>query len=125
MRLLASFAQGTKHPETHPTIFKNVWEWDRLRKILKGRCAKCNATVSSDSKSYKELVYRCGKKDCECMRSVYTPGAAHQVCETCYDMWHSLYGNKFLENYNYFKNLDERDANEGGGEAERRKRMGL
>lgn len=107
-----NFAQGQKHPDTHPTIFKNVWEWDRIRKLLKNRCDICDVVVSSDSKVYKELIYKCRDKSHECHKSVYSPGSAHQVCENCYDLWHALYGNKGLKNYNYYKELDDKDRAE-------------
>lgn len=122
MNRIRIFLQGTKHPDTPNTIFRNVWMCDRLRKILKSRCNICNAVISDDEKAVRELTYKCNNPLCECQRSIYV-GQAHRVCDLCYDMWHALYGNHGLKNMNYFKAIDEKEARENGPES--RKRMGL
>lgn len=117
-----NFIQGVKHPATDLQIFKNVWEWDRIRRILKSRCAICDAVVSRDEKAVKELIYQCSNASCTCNNS---GSKAHQVCSLCYDLFHSLYVNYQLKDMNYFRNLDEAEAKERGDDTNRRRRMGL
>lgn len=112
------FTQGDKHPDTHRVIFKNVREWDRLRRILKARCDICDAVVSRDPQAVRELVYRCKNKWCHCQKLYGSQ--AHQVCNLCYDVFHALYVNHGLRDMNYFRDVDENDDND-----DNRKRMGL
>jgi hypothetical protein len=118
---MSEWKQGEKHSDTHKIIFKNVSEWDRLRRVLIARCKLCDAVVSKDEKSVKELVFDCKDPRCYCKVSKYTT-KVHQVCSVCYDMWHALYHNDGMKNMNYFKELDEKEAANNGSD---RRRMGL
>ncbi len=117
---MTEWTPGEKHPETPKWVFKNVWSRDRLRAILKSRCALCDIVLSSKEEEVRELAIKCEKPDCRCR--FYMTLQAHPVCFICYDMFHALYGNAGLKNMNYFKELDEKDKN---GDDEKRRRMGL
>jgi hypothetical protein len=122
MRYLRAWVTGQKHPETPRTVFMNVYEYDRVRRALKGRCRICNYVISSDEKAVRELVFVCDDKSCSCHRMY---GAiSHRVCNLCYDMFHFLYNNQGLKNMNYFKQIDEKEKRDDD-ETKRRDRMGL
>lgn len=122
MRHLKAWVQGQKHPDTPRTVFMNAWECDRLRRILKSRCALCGYVVSDDERLVKEILYKCEDPRCRCNK-LY--GAmSHRVCDLCYNMFHSLYVNYLMKNTNYFKDIDEKEKAERD-DPERRKRMGL
>jgi hypothetical protein len=95
---------GVKHPMTPLRVFKNVYDCDKLRRILTARCNICNYVVSRDPIAVKEVLYKCDDIRC----CLVTPGL-HQVCEMCYWMWRALYmnlGSEFnpgLKNPRYFK----------------------
>ena len=112
---------GLKHPETNILVFKNCYEYDRVRRVLIARCKKCGQVVSTDEQAVKELVFPCSDPNCYCKKSLYAT-KVHRVCTVCYDMWHSLYMNAQLKNMNYWKELDEKDKRDGG---EGRRRMGM
>lgn len=122
MRYLRTWIQGQKHPDTPRTIFMNVWEYDRVRRVLKSRCQVCGYVVSDDGRQVKEILLKCENTQCRCNKMY---GAMlHQVCDLCYTMFHALYVNHELKNMNYFKNIDEKEKAERD-DPERRKRMGL
>jgi hypothetical protein len=106
MAKLLMWVSGNKHPETDAVVFKNVWEYDRIRKILKRRCTVCDYVLSSDEKNIREVPMYCEEPKCSCRSYTYGP-TAHPVCMACYDIWQSLYGNDGLKNYNYFKYAHE------------------
>lgn len=118
---MKEWTPGEKHPDTPVVVFKNVYEYDRVRRILIARCKKCGQVVSTDEQAVKELVFDCKDSNCYCAKSPYAT-KVHRVCAVCYDMWHALYMNTGLKNMNYFKELNEKDALGG---ADRRRRMGL
>ncbi len=107
---------GSKHPETHPVVFRNCWSQDLVRRVLSGRCHECGYVVSDDAKAVKELLYKCQDLDCACAR--IGMARTHRVCDACYNIFHSLYINYGMRNRNYFRDFDEKDT-------EGRKRMGL
>ncbi len=119
---LLGWTSGEKHPDTHRTIFYNVWGQDRVRRVLLGRCRICDFVISSDEKAIKELAFKCNNRGCDCQK--YLGPVAHRVCCLCYDMWHALYANYQLKDMNYFRNLDEKDKKDGD-DTKRRDRMGL
>ncbi len=122
MRFLKAWIQGQKHPDTPRTVFVNVYECDRLRRILSSRCRICDYVLSRDERAVRELVFICNEADCDC-KNMY--GAiSHQVCNLCYDMFHALYINYGLKIANYFKNLDEKDKKDRE-DPRRRDRLGL
>lgn len=43
-----NWIQGVKHGLTPTTIFRNVWEWDRLREKSKAQCEVCDITIPSE-----------------------------------------------------------------------------
>lgn len=120
---MVEWEPGSRHPETPKWIFKNVWSRDRLRVVLKSRCALCDVVITSDQQQIKELAIKCGRPECRCRH--YLSAQSHDVCSVCYDMWHALYGNYELKNMNYFKEIDEKIAKDKEDGDERRKRMGL
>ena len=101
---------GSKHPNTPATIFKNCYEWDRVRRILISRCGKCGTVITTVFEDVKELVFLCDNPMCRCHTKYAS--RTHHVCQVCYDMWHSLYMNVKMSNMNYFKELDEKDEKE-------------
>lgn len=107
MRFLLAWTKNEKHPETPRLVYKNVWGYDQVRRVLKGRCAICGYVVSSDAKAVKEIAFKCGNSQCDCNRMY--GATSHQVCSLCYDMFYSLYANYGMKDMNYFKNLDEKD----------------
>lgn len=113
---ILEWVPGLKHPETLAVVFKNVWGCDLKRRVLKSRCHECGFVVSDDDKAAKELVYTCRNPKCDCSR--IGNSRSHHVCEACYDIFHSLYLNYTLKNRNYFREIDQ-------AEAEGRKRMGM
>ena len=117
---MSEWTPGLKHPETPVVIFKNVYDWDRVRRILAARCSKCGIVVTTVPEAAKALVMKCNDPSCRCRGTVYD--ITHDVCSVCYDMWHSLYCNVKLRNMNYWKELDEKDGRDG---SEGRRRMGL
>lgn len=119
---MREWTPGSKHPDTPRQIFMNVWEWDRVRRILVARCRICNTVISTDEKAVKELIFTCDTIGCECKVSMGS--RAHRVCSLCYDMFHALYMNYYLKGMNYFKELDEIDK-KNDDERKRRDRMGL
>ena len=122
MRYLEAWVQGQKHPDTPRAVFVNVYEWDRLRRILSARCIICGFVVSSDEKHVKELVFKCDNTQCNCHKMY---GAiSHRVCDMCYHMFHALYANYGLKNMNYFKVIDEKEKSERD-DPKRRDRLGL
>lgn len=110
---------GQKHPNTSRTVFMNVSEIDKVRRVLTARCKICGTTVSRDEKAVKELVFKCEDKTCDCHKMY---GAiSHRVCSLCYDMQHALYFNYAMKNRNYFKELDDKEKED----PDKRRRMGL
>jgi hypothetical protein len=112
------WVQGQKHPSTPAVVFKNVYECDKLRRILKSRCNICEYVVSRDPEAVKELLYVCENKRC----CVSTLGPSlHQVCDLCYWMWRALYlnlGSPFnpgLKDTRYFVKIDEQKGDSKGG----------
>src|SRR4029077_14015593 len=105
MRYLQSWAQGHRHPNTAGTIYKNVCQWDQLRKILRGRCTICDFVVSNDEKYVKELFFKCDDQFCACNKAD-REGGTHLVCDLCEAMFRALYSNHGLKNMNYFKAID-------------------
>jgi hypothetical protein len=119
---IANWIHGLKHPETPLTVFKNVWQWDLLRRKLKNRCDICNITLSDNE--YKEIALGCKDGFCRCEGTLALTFKAHSICDVCYVMFHSLYINYSLADRNYFRNLDEKDR-EKDDDKGRRNRMGL
>jgi hypothetical protein len=107
---LKAWILGKKHPETPVTIYKNVYEYDRVRRILLARCTICDYVVSRDADAVRELAFVCHNKSCRCNLG---GSQSHQVCNLCYDMHHALYTNYLLTNINYFRNIDEIEKNRG------------
>jgi len=68
MSAIVSWVPGLKHYATPRTVFANCTEYDRVRKILSGRCKICGYAVSRDEKAVKELVFVCGDKSCDCKK---------------------------------------------------------
>jgi hypothetical protein len=121
---MLEWVPGNKHADTHPTVFRNVWIMETLRRVLKSRCPFCDYPISDDDKQVKELVVRCERKDCpECTKTLSK--TRHAVCTVCYDMWHALYMNYCMKSLNYFKYLDEEDERKRRDDDNNRKRMGL
>jgi hypothetical protein len=114
--------KGERHPDTPEIFYRNLRDYDHVRRILLGRCKKCDQVISSDENAIKELVFECGDPKCCCRVGVFTT-RVHRVCDVCYTIWHSLYMNTGLKSMNYFKELDEKDGASGG--KEKRRRMGL
>lgn len=122
---------GMRHPETDKTIFRNVWEQDRVRQGLKSRCVSCGFVVSDDFGKVRELVYSCNDRTCcKPISSLERQIKAHQVCDLCYDMFHALYlnyggaHNPGLKNRDYFKDIDIQERKDRD-DRNRRDRMGL
>jgi hypothetical protein len=107
MRLLKAWVPGLKHPETPRTVFVNVYEYDRIRRVLTARCKICGFVVSRDEKAIKELIFQCENKDCECWQPMGSK--VHQVCDLCDAMWRTLYANYGLRNMKYFREIDEKE----------------
>jgi hypothetical protein len=105
---IREWLQGTKHPDTSAVVYKNVWGYDLVRRILNGRCTICDYTLSSDAKNNKEMLFKCDNASCDCARTGNS--RTHRVCDLCYNMWHTLYHNTMMKSMNYFKYLDEKDA---------------
>ncbi len=122
MRYLMAWVQGQKHPDTPRTVFVNVYECDKVRRILKGRCKICGFVISSDEKKVKELVFKCDDSQCDCHKMY---GAiSHRVCDVCDGMFRALYSNYSLKNMNYFKAIDEKEKAEND-DPKRKDRLGL
>jgi hypothetical protein len=102
---LLGWTRGEKHPETPRTIFRNVHDYDRVRRIIPARCAVCDYVVSQDAMAVREIIMKCNNSNC-C--SSIIASKIHQVCNLCYDMHHALYLNPMMKNMNYFKNIDEK-----------------
>lgn len=117
---ISEFRHGTKHPDTDPTIFKNVWGWDLVRRVLKERCHECGYVLANEGIEVHEISYRCNKSGCACERSLGT--RPHQLCGVCYAFYHSLYINNGLKNRDYFRNHHDTWVEEGKNG---RQRMGL
>lgn len=112
MAKLLMWVSGQKHPDTPKMIYKNVWEYDRIRKILKRRCVVCDYVTSADEKNLREITVVCGKPGCNCRTWGARP---HEVCHACFDMWEALYANEELQKKNkgdYFQKIDEQEARE-------------
>jgi hypothetical protein len=122
MRYLRAWTKGEKHPDTPRTIFVNVYECDRVRRVLIARCRICNFVISRDEKAVREIAFVCDDPGCDC-KKMYGP-ISHRVCNCCYDMFHALYVNYGLKNMNYFRALDEKDKAERD-DPKRRDRLGL
>lgn len=122
MRYLRAWVQGQKHPDTPRTVFMNVYEYDRVRRVLLARCRICDAVISRDEKAVRELAFICDNLSCDCHK-MYGP-ISHRVCNLCYDMFHTLYVNYGLKSMNYFKALDEKDK-AANDDPKRRDRLGL
>jgi hypothetical protein len=109
MRNIKSWVSGEKHPDTPRTQYVNCYEYDRVRRVLKGRCALCGFVTSRDEQAVREISVKCTDTSC-CTN--YITSKPHQVCHLCYDAWHSIYMNPRLKNMNYFKELDEKAKKE-------------
>jgi hypothetical protein len=103
---LKEWVKGQKHSDTPLQIFVNVYECDRVRRILLARCKICDHVVSRDPNAVRELVFDCDNKACQCHKPMGS--RSHEVCNLCYDMHHSLYVNYKLQNVNYFKQIDDK-----------------
>lgn len=94
-----------------PAIMEsNCREMDRLRKILRRRCANCDHVVSSDSAKSFEVPFL---------------GA---VCSVCHDLYTALTFNTKMRNMNYFKQLHEKwekDKNDDGSRGGWRDKAGM
>ena len=91
-------------------INNNCREMDRIRKILRRRCANCNHVVSSDSEKSFEVAF-------------FGP-----VCSVCHDIHVSLTFNPRMKNMNYFKEAHEKwvkDKNDDGSRGGWRDRAGM
>jgi hypothetical protein len=106
MASIKSWVSGEKHPDTPRTEYVNCYEYDRVRRILKGRCAICKFVVSRDEEAVREISLKCEDSTC-C--TVYITTKPHQVCHLCYDMWHAVYMNPKMRNMNYFKEIEEKE----------------
>lgn len=116
---MEEWKKGEKHPDTPVSIFRHVYERDRMRRILTARCASCGATVSMDEREVRQITAECDDKNCTCHKKYSSQ--IHQVCQVCYDMYHAIYFNNQLKNTNYWKDLDEAEAR---ALADRRRRTG-
>jgi len=111
-----------KHPDTPRTVFMNVFEYDRVRRVLSGRCAVCGYVLSQDEKAVREIMFDCGQPKCTCRH--YIGGRVHGICNLCYEMHHALYANVKLSNMNYFKEIDEKEKKDRS-DTNRRDKLGL
>ncbi len=102
---LLGWVRGEKHPNTPRIVFKNVCECDRVRRVLLSRCRICDFVVSRDALAVREISFRCDNKSC-CITLNTKP---HQVCNLCYDLFHSIYVNYGMKDMNYFKQIDEKN----------------
>lgn len=107
---MTNWIQGVKHALTNTIIFKNLWEWDRVRSRLTGRCQVCDTVISSKEFDYKEIIFECTEGRCNCPKPYTISGLrSHKVCEVCDAMYRALYVNYGMKSINYFKNIDERE----------------
>jgi hypothetical protein len=102
---LLGWTRGEKHPDTHRLIFKNVYECDRVRRVLRARCTICDYVVSQDAMEVREIIMKCKNDSC-CPKIILSK--PHQVCNLCYQMHHALYINPMMKDMNYFKSIDEK-----------------
>ena len=107
MSKLLTWIRFAKHPDTHPTIYRNVRDYDQVRAVLKGRCHFCDFVISSDAQKVREVYVQAVQK-------------TEHVYDLCYALHHSLYLNYGLKNMNYFRNIDEAEQKE---QQDRRRRM--
>lgn len=115
------WVEGQKHPSTPRNVFMNVFNYDRVRKILKARCQICGFVVTEDPQAVKEVLYQCKKEDCECNRVMGSK--AHHVCDLCYWMYRALYMNIGLNHMHYFKKIDEEEKAKYDEDAARKRRL--
>lgn len=118
---MEEWKKGERHSDTPDVVYRNVRDYDHVRRVLIGRCKKCDQVISSDEAAIKELVFDCADPACYCKKSPYST-KVHRVCDACYIIWHSVYCNTQLKNMNYYKELDEKDERK---KDENRRRMGL
>ena len=123
MAYLRSWVSGQKHPDTPRTVFMNCYEYDRVRRILRGRCRSCGYVISEDEKAVKEIAFVCADVNCNCHK-MYGP-ISHRVCSLCYDVFHSLYVNYKLKNVNYFKQIDEKEKADRTDNFNKRDKLGI
>lgn len=106
-----NWIRGVKHAITSVTIFKNVWEWDRLRATTAGRCEVCDIVISENESEVKRVIFKCKEDRCNCQKPYTVSGLrSHKLCEVCKDMYESLYVNYLMDDTNYFKKLDDKEG---------------
>jgi hypothetical protein len=85
----------------------NCKEYDRLYKILKGRCKNCGYVCSSDP------------------NKTYAIAGMEPVCALCHEMYKAITFNPQMKNMNYFRDLHEKEEKEKEDNNRKRRRMGL
>lgn len=115
------WVEGQKHPSTPRDIFMNVFNYDRVRKILKARCQICGYVVTEDKIAVKEVLFNCKNSECECNKVMGSK--VHQACDLCYWMYRALYMNIGLNNLNYFKKIDEAEKARSDEDSARKRRI--
>jgi hypothetical protein len=106
MAKVKSWVEGEKHPDTPLQIYKNLYNQDRVRRILPARCRTCGYVVQQSQLAVREILFTCDDKNCTC--HIQMGSRSHQVCNLCYDMHHALYTNHGLKNMNYFREMDDK-----------------